>query len=1049
MAQAAIEPGAGAAAPQVTVPVGTVTEHPADSTIMTPRGIATGPDGAMWFTNNGGHSIGRITTSGVVSSFYNYFGINSPNEIITGPDGNLWFAGVGIYRMSPAGEYLGYFVGSGYINGMASGPDGAVWFTSAYSNQISRVTVGGVVTTYGAENVSSPRGLVAGPDGAMWFLNSAHSIGRIATSGAISTFTDPKIDVVADIAAGPDNALWFVNITGSVGRISTAGVVSSYTGSVVDQPTSIALGADNALWFMNGSHSIGRITTGGVITKFSNASIDSGIITPGPDGALWFSNIYTNTIGRITRFGTVSNFSGNGIRGADAVAAGPDGRLWLANQTNDTIGRLPTTGSGVNFAGKGVNNPASLTVGPDKRMWFTNPGSNSIGAITTAGVVANFAGPNVNGPGGIAAGSDGALWFTNTTGNSIGRISTTGVITSFPSASISGPKAIAAGSDGALWFTNNGSIGRISTVGAITIYYAGFGTADSIVAGPDGALWFTNYGTIGRITTAGAFTRYSDPSIIGHARQIVAGSDGALWFTDDTNKAINRITTSGRISRIAQLTHTPLGIAQGPDGAMWFTSRPPAFQVEYVGRIQALGAPTAPLKVTAKPGKSSVTVGWSAPAADGGQPVTYTATATPGGATCAWTSGPLSCAITGLAGGVTYSVSVTASNADGAGPVSQTAQATPWSGTKFHPVTPFRALDSRTPLGGFSGPLSAGLPQHLQVTGSASVPPSASAVVMNVTVTNATVGSFVSVWPAGQPQPASSSLNFGASVTRANQVIVPVGTSGRVSLANAVGSVDVVADIVGYFDDGFGDGDMLHAVTPTRVHDSRSYAETLFSGSARDVTIAGAGGSPVPAWASSVIMNVTVTDGSDHSFVSAWPSGAVKPNTSVINFGPGQTVANLAILPIGVDGQIRFENAVGSADLIVDVFGYFDDAPGARFHPVTPTRILDDRVGLGLSGPWGPHDDRVLAVGGANGVPLAASSIVANVTATNPTAGTFVSVYPSDAALPTVSNLNIGPGETAANLVVSRLSPTGGLTLHNELGSVDLVADLTGYFAAY
>ena len=75
--------------------------------------------------------------------------------------------------------------------------------------------------------------------------------------------------------------------------------------------------------------------------------------------------------------------------------------------------------------------------------------------------------------------------------------------------------------------------------------------------------------------------------------------------------------------------------------------------------------------VAGTPGNASAAVTWSAPAWNGGATVTgYTATASPGGATCVWTSGPLTCTITGLANGTAYTFSVTATNVAGAGPAS-------------------------------------------------------------------------------------------------------------------------------------------------------------------------------------------------------------------------------------------------------------------------------------------------------------------------------------------------------------------------------------------
>jgi len=72
---------------------GSVTTY-SDPSIHVPTEIATGPDGALWFTNAGSdpanNTIGRITTAGVVSS-YGDPSISGPDGITAGPDGGMWF----------------------------------------------------------------------------------------------------------------------------------------------------------------------------------------------------------------------------------------------------------------------------------------------------------------------------------------------------------------------------------------------------------------------------------------------------------------------------------------------------------------------------------------------------------------------------------------------------------------------------------------------------------------------------------------------------------------------------------------------------------------------------------------------------------------------------------------------------------------------------------------------------------------------------------------------------------------------------------------------
>jgi hypothetical protein len=79
------------------------------------------------------------------------------------------------------------------------------------------------------------------------------------------------------------------------------------------------------------------------------------------------------------------------------------------------------------------------------------------------------------------------------------------------------------------------------------------------------------------------------------------------------------------------------------------------------------------------------------------------------------------------------------------------------------------------------------------------LPTGAHAAVLNVTVTNPTAGSYLTVWPAGSPQPLASDLNFVAGLTVANLVIVQLGSGNKVDIYNAFGTTDVIADLVGWY----------------------------------------------------------------------------------------------------------------------------------------------------------------------------------------------------------------------------------------------------------
>lgn len=381
-------------------------------------------------------------------------------------------------------------------------------------------------------------------------------------------------------------------------------------------------------------------------------------------------------------------------------------------------------------------------------------------------------------------------------------------------------------------------------------------------------------------------------------------------------------------------------------------------------------------------------------------------------------------------------------------------------GSSYHPITPTRVLDSRTGVG-FAGTVTATTPRSLAVAGtgpgtpSAAVPATARAVVLNVTVTDSTAESFLTVHPSGSPPPSTSNLNFGAGQTVPNLVTVQVGTGGRIDLRTAVGATNVVADLVGWFDDGTGPGDRFVGVTPRRLLDSRTstggWSAPLRGGSPRALAVEAPGAAGgIPATATAVVANVTVTGGTEPSFVSVWPSDRPQPNVSNLNFLPGQTRANLVVVATGADGSIRAANAHGSVHVVVDVVGYFDPTTGSRFHPVGPARFLDSRVARGLMGPQGPGPARSVAVAGATGttVPAGATGIVANLTIADGTAETYLSAFPGGEEQPDpYSTLNAGPGQVVPNLTMVGLGPAGDLGIANHRGDAAVIGDVVGYFA--
>ena len=244
-------------------------------------------------------------------------------------------------------------------------------------------------------------------------------------------------------------------------------------------------------------------------------------------------------------------------------------------------------------------------------------------------------------------------------------------------------------------------------------------------------------------------------------------------------------------------------------------------------------------------------------------------------------------------------------------------------------------------------------------------------------------------------------------------------------------------------------GGLFTAITPVRALDTRQ-STPILAGETRHLVVAGLFG--IPATASAVALNLTAVSPTSDSYLTIWPMGLARPDTSSLNVGAGQVRPNAVIVQLN-NGGIDIFNFAGSTHALVDVNGWFSSGATADggFVGLAPTRLLDTRTGIGRNGtapvPAGASFN--LQVGGRGGVPTSGvSAVVLNVTGTSPTATTYVTVWPSGGVLPGVSSLNLVTGETAANMVMVPVSVTGMVSLYNQLGSVHLIADVMGYFTA-
>ncbi|MDG4827857.1 hypothetical protein O7627_00905 [Solwaraspora sp. WMMD1047] len=379
----------------------------------------------------------------------------------------------------------------------------------------------------------------------------------------------------------------------------------------------------------------------------------------------------------------------------------------------------------------------------------------------------------------------------------------------------------------------------------------------------------------------------------------------------------------------------------------------------------------------------------------------------------------------------------------------------------YRPVGPQRLLDTRSGLGAPAGALPDRRVLNLQVTARGGVPANGvSAVVLNVTVTAPTKGGYLTLYPAESTQPTASNLNFSAGKTIANSVTVPIGAGGRVAILHRGGSTHVIADVVGYYLSAASTdmGGEYYTVEPGRILDSRDpdFGGPLPGGWM--VTVPVDFGEEGNAHLRALAVNVTAVSPQTGGYLTAWNGENDPPNTSTLNYGKGKIVPNMAIVPVapcpwdypcaGLPSISIYNGSSGGTHILIDLFGVYDDgtfAEGLRFRPLSPTRVADTRIGLGAPSAIGPNSTATITAGEPVSTPDT-RALALNVTAVQPTAGTYLSVWPAGQDRPVVSTLNPAPGETVPNAAITEISPAYGFNVYNRSGSTHLVVDVAGTF---
>jgi hypothetical protein len=374
----------------------------------------------------------------------------------------------------------------------------------------------------------------------------------------------------------------------------------------------------------------------------------------------------------------------------------------------------------------------------------------------------------------------------------------------------------------------------------------------------------------------------------------------------------------------------------------------------------------------------------------------------------------------------------------------------------FVAVDPTRIYDSLT-----DGRLPLGPGQRLDVPvlGAGGVPASGVGSVALTVTARPTTTTSLSVWPAGAPQPSSSTLTVPSGTTRTALAVSALGGNGLVSLWNSAGVSDVAVDVVGYYPtpdptSGAVVGQTLHTVRPFRLYDSRKGGVGIVrSGTGRSIklpSIAGVASSRMGA----AIVNVTAVSPKGNGSLVVHRPGSGLGAAATLSYSTGTKVATRAVTGLA-GGALRVNVRDADTQVVVDVVGWYAPtsvAGGKRFQAIAPRRVLDTRTGVGVKRGMVGHNATIVVqvAGTGRALPSSASAVLLNLSATSTKMFTYRTSWPRGLKWPNGSDVYVTQGRATANLVLVRVwrsgKAKGKISLRNYAGTTNLVGDVVGYY---
>ncbi|MFK4484851.1 hypothetical protein [Curtobacterium sp. AB7] len=376
------------------------------------------------------------------------------------------------------------------------------------------------------------------------------------------------------------------------------------------------------------------------------------------------------------------------------------------------------------------------------------------------------------------------------------------------------------------------------------------------------------------------------------------------------------------------------------------------------------------------------------------------------------------------------------------------------TGGVFVPATG-RVLDTKNGVGGYSTPMEAGKYRTIKIAGLAGIPDDGSVGAVSL---NATVGGTADNGTLfGRPNADTSRTmmlvyndNTGEYVS--NSAIVAVNSDGTIQVATETAS-RLILDVQGYYTSGE-DGTAAGGFVPVagkRIVDTRSGLgapkAVLTPGSSIDVQVAGQNG--VPANASAAVVNlVPISTGTTDGYLTPYPTGGTVPKNS-LHYAPSTNTSIQAQVQLSSSGKMTIANPSGTANLVVDLQGYFTAAgtAGATFTPGIG-RVYNSTASGEAA--LAANETRSIQISGKAGLPVMGSGInavVLTLTAYHAGSDGRAAVWADGAAKPDTTSINFRAGEIRTNTVTVPLGSNGKISLNNVASATNYLIDVQGWYS--